>query len=113
MTIWLDAHVSPALAPWIEERFGVPARFVRDLGFLHAKDSEIFFAAKSVDAAIMTKDHDFIILLERYGPPPAVIWLTGGNTTTAALQGVLEQHLAKALLLIDAGEPLVEDNCRK
>jgi predicted nuclease of predicted toxin-antitoxin system len=113
VTIWLDAHVSPALGPWIEEKFGVPVRPVRELGLLRAKDTEIFFGARSADAIVMTKDSDFLILLDRYGPPPNVIWLTGGNTSTARLQEVLAVSLAEALRLIGAGDPLVEINCRR
>ena len=113
MRIWLDAHVPPGLAPWIEQRFGVEAVAIRDLGLLHAKDVEIFFAAKSADATVMTKDHDFIVLLERHGPPPDVLWLTGGNTTAARLREVLDLRLEAALGLVSAGEALVEINCSR
>lgn len=30
--IWVDAHLSPALARWIDEELGHPARALRDLG---------------------------------------------------------------------------------
>ena len=113
MTIWLDAHVPPVLALWPEEHFGVVGRAVRDIGLRDSKDTEIFFAAKSSDAIVMTKDDDFIILLDRYGPPPQVIWLTGGNTSTARLQEVLALRLSDALSLLEAGESLVEVNCAR
>ncbi|MFO0800620.1 MAG: hypothetical protein U0804_24415 [Gemmataceae bacterium] len=32
MTIWLDAHLSPAIASWIAGTFGVGCVPVRDLG---------------------------------------------------------------------------------
>ena len=113
MTIWLDAHVPPVLAQWLEKHFGVVGRAVRDIGLRDAKDTEIFFAAKSSEAIVMTKDDDFIILLDRYGPPPQVIWLTGGNTSTARLQEVLALRLSDALSLLEAGESLVEVNCAR
>ena len=31
MTIWIDAQLSPSLAPWIKEILGVPAIAIRDL----------------------------------------------------------------------------------
>ena len=34
---------------------------------------------------VLTKDSDFVQLLERRGPPPQVVWLTCGNTSNLAL----------------------------
>jgi predicted nuclease of predicted toxin-antitoxin system len=44
--IWIDAQLSPALARWIRETFGIEARAVRDLGLRNAKDPAIFKAAR-------------------------------------------------------------------
>ena len=35
--IWVDAQLSPALALWISDDLGHPARSVRDLGLREAK----------------------------------------------------------------------------
>jgi predicted nuclease of predicted toxin-antitoxin system len=43
--IWVDAHISPAVAKWITAEFGEPAQSVRDLGLRNAKDKDIFAAA--------------------------------------------------------------------
>ena len=56
----------------------------------------------------MTKDSDFVHLLERHGAPPQVVWLTCGNTSEAALRAVLELAWPAATALLMAGEPLVE-----
>ncbi|WP_228059375.1 DUF5615 family PIN-like protein [Plectonema radiosum] len=56
MTIWVDAHLSPAIATWITNVFGFEAIALRDLGLRDAKDSEIFEAAKAQEAIVMTKD---------------------------------------------------------
>jgi len=37
----------------------------------------------------MTKDRDFIALVERHGSPPQVVWLACGNTSNARLQTLL------------------------
>jgi predicted nuclease of predicted toxin-antitoxin system len=108
MTIWLDAQLSPAIATWISLQYGVSAIALRDVGLRDATDREIFFAARVADAVVMTKDSDFVSLLEKHGPPPKVIWLTCGNTSNARLKEILTGTLEKALELLQAGERLVE-----
>ena len=110
MTIWLDAQLSPAIAAWITVQYSVPAVALRDLGLRDATDQEIFFAARASDAVVMTKDSDFVRLLEVNGPPPKVIWLTCGNTSNARLKEILADTLEKALELLQSGEQLVEIN---
>ena len=106
--IWIDAQLSPAIATWISLRFGIAASALRDLGLRDSTDREIFFAAKNADCIVMTKDNDFIKLLDELGAPPKVIWLTCGNTSNARLIEILEQHLETALELLEGGEHLVE-----
>lgn len=108
MTIWIDAHLSPAIATWITNKFDVEAVALRDLGLRDAEDSEIFEAAKAQDAIFMTKDSDFVDLVERLGSPPQIIWLTCGNTSNIRLREILGETLPTALNLLAAGETLVE-----
>jgi predicted nuclease of predicted toxin-antitoxin system len=108
VTIWLDNHLSPALAQWIDEEFGEPCVQVRDLGLARAEDADIFQQAKSVARVFITKDRDFAELVVRLGPPPGIVLLTCGNTSTAYLRTMLRDQLAEALRLLAAGEPLVE-----
>lgn len=108
MTLWVDAQLSPALAIWIAETFAVEAHALRDLGFRDAKDSEIFSAARNAGAVVITKDRDFILLLDRHGPPPQVLWVTCGNTSNARLKGVFQRALPMALRLLTQGERVVE-----
>lgn len=56
----------------------------------------------------MTKDSDFLILLDRHGPPPQIIWLTCGNTSNARLREILKASFEKAVQWLEAGERLVE-----
>ena len=81
---------------------------LRDLGLRDAADAEIFDRARAMKAVVMTKDQDFLDLLERFGPPPQIIWITCGNTSNAHLKTILAQHLPQALVLLAQGEPLVE-----
>lgn len=64
-TLWLDAHLSPALAPWITNTFDISTHALRDVGLRDAEDLEIFEAARTQSAALMTKDRDFVELVER------------------------------------------------
>lgn len=109
-TIWIDAQMSPAIAAWISTHFPVRAVAVRDLGLRDAADREIFSAAKRENVVVMTKDNDFVSLLDRFGPPPQILWIRCGNTSNARLKEVLESTLPKALELLHAGERLVEIN---
>lgn len=56
-----------------------------DLDLLFATDVEVHRLARAALAAIVTKDIDFGQLLERFGPPPQVVWVTTGNTPNASL----------------------------
>jgi predicted nuclease of predicted toxin-antitoxin system len=106
--VWVDAQLSPALAPWITQEFGVEAFSARYLTLVRAKDREIFEAAREADAVVLTKDADFTLWLKRLGPPPRILWLRCGNTSNAYLKRLLRKTFPSALDLIISGEMLVE-----
>ena len=108
MNIWLDAQLSPALAPWIAERFGAPTTPLRDLGLRDSTDREVFSAARHAGATVMTKDDDFVLLLQELGVPPQIIWLTCGNTSNGELKRLLAEAGRRTLELLASGEPMVE-----
>ena len=108
MILWIDAQLSPHLAPWLTEHFDVEAFSAKWVGLRDAKDPELFAKAREVGAVVMTKDRDFVVLLERHGPPPQVLWITAGNTSNANLKVLFGRILKAALELIRQGEALVE-----
>ncbi len=108
MIIWIDAHLSPAIAVWITSTFGVTAVALRDLGLRDSEDPEIFEAAKAQNVIVMTKDSDFVDLANRFGAPPKIIWLRCGNTTNSQLKQILNVTLVDSLELLNSGEILVE-----
>ncbi len=109
MKIWLDAQLSPALAGWMEEMLGLEILAVQqEPELVTAKDREIFAAAKAAGAVVMTKDRDFVDLVERLGSPPQVLWITCGNTSNRTLKRILASTLPPALELLQSGERLVE-----
>ena len=106
--IWLDAHLSPKIARWITDRFGLAATPIRDLGLKDAGDSLIWEEARKAGVVFMTKDADFEERVVRLGPPPSILWLTCGNTSEQRLKEILELRLDAAFELIRSGEALVE-----
>jgi predicted nuclease of predicted toxin-antitoxin system len=74
----------------------------------NAKDPEIFQKARQADAVGLTKDEDFVMLVERLGAPPRVIWLTCGNAPNTRLKEILANALPEAIAMLQRGERVVE-----
>ena len=108
MTIWVDAQLSPEIARWITATFQIPACALRDLGLRDATDLLIVRTAAQPGVIILTKDVDFIDLVKRHGPPPAILRLLCGNTSNERLRTILTNALPGALQLLQAGDPFVE-----
>lgn len=109
MKIWIDAHLSPSIAAWINRNYSsVSATSFFKLGSVAKSDREIFFEARAERAIILTKDDDFVQLLEILGAPPCIIWLRIGNSTNRRVRKVLALRLTQALELFEEGIVLVE-----
>ena len=108
MIVWVDAQLSPAIAPWLAATFGIEAYSLRDLGLRDALDREIFMAARNAGAVVMTKDSDFAQLQGHLGTPPKVIWLRCGNTSNARLKEILAESFPRVRALLEGAETLVE-----
>ncbi len=108
MKFWIDAQLSPALAPWLSDTFAVEVFSVQRLGLRDASDEEIFLAARTQEAVVITKDRDFVYLLERLGPPPQIVWVTCGNPPNAVMREILHQHFSNAILRLQTGTALIQ-----
>lgn len=108
MIIWIDAQLSPSLAPWLQETYGVSAAGVAALGLRDASDVAIFEAARDAGAVVMTKDADFPQLVRERGAPPKVIWIRLGNTSNARLRTALARVFSGVKERLEAGEDVVE-----
>lgn len=108
MIVWIDAQLSPALAPWMTDQFGVEAFSLKWLGLRDARDEVIFAAASVAGAVVMTKDVDFVNLVERRGSPPQIIWVAAGNTSNHRMKELLVALFDDIRTLLDSGEPVVE-----
>jgi predicted nuclease of predicted toxin-antitoxin system len=109
MRVWVDAQLPPALARWLAEEFTIEANHVIDMGLVDADDAPIFNAARVASiTAVITKDEDFVRLLEQHGPPPQVVWITVGNIRNRELRRVVLDAWPRVAELLVANEALVE-----
>lgn len=108
MRVWVDAQLSPALAEWMRSALSVDSVSLRSLGLHRAKDQEIFSRARAEGVVVMTKDADFVELVERLGTPPQIVWLRCGNTSNARLREILTSWWPHVQALLAAGERIVE-----
>jgi predicted nuclease of predicted toxin-antitoxin system len=94
MVVWTDAHLSPALAPWLATTFSITATAVREIGLREAAGSDIFFAARTANAIVLTKDADFADLLMRHGPPGdlAPMWPYFEHSPSFATRTAMERY---------------------
>jgi len=113
MKIWIDAQLSPFLALYINNNFkDITAQSLLSLGLRDATDHEIFQKAREENVILMSKDQDFVKLLEFNGPPPKLIWITCGNTSNAAMCKILDKTLDQTISLLISGESIVQINNR-
>jgi predicted nuclease of predicted toxin-antitoxin system len=98
MKLLLDANISWKLANILEPIFGecVHADLI-GIG-VPAKDIDIWNYALSKGYIIITKDNDFIDLLEIKGFPPKIVLLKTGNNSSKELAELLKN-----------AKPMIED----
>jgi len=108
VAIWIDAQLPPSLAEFLRQSFGADARHVLELGLVSASDRTIFREARAANAIVVTKDRDFVRMLDEQGPPPRVLWLTTGNISNAELCRAIASNWRRIDQLFAAGEQLVE-----
>jgi len=73
MILWLDAQLPPALTEFLKDRFEVEAVALREIGLRDADDNEIFEKARAKRVVLISKDSDFVELVQRLGPPPQLL----------------------------------------
>jgi len=103
----IDANLPPALARWLIEQ-GHEANHVSEFALERASDRDIWRNAHEMNACIVTKDEDFVLLhaIDRGGPP--VVWIRIGNTTRDALIHRLSPLWPGVVAALERGETIVE-----
>ncbi len=108
LLVWIDAQLPPALARWIGEHDDIDAVHIVSLGLISASDVVIFDAARAAGAVVITKDVGLVIILDRRGPPPQVVWVTTGNLSNRALRELISTTWARTSEMLRAGAGLGE-----
>jgi predicted nuclease of predicted toxin-antitoxin system len=104
----LDAQVSPRLTWWIGKISRSNACIFATSDFVTLKNPKIFQTARDSGTVVMTKDEDFVYLVERNGPPPQVIWISSGDMPNEHFELLLQNTWQDAISLIERGEAVVE-----
>jgi predicted nuclease of predicted toxin-antitoxin system len=103
----VDAQLPPALARYLVLS-GHEAIHVADLGMLSARDRDIWEHAARIDAALITKDEDFVTMRALNARGPAVIWVRVGNTTNRQLLGQFSLVSSAVVSALQRGETVIE-----
>jgi len=103
----VDANLPPALARWLATE-GHEAHHAGDLGLQATPDRELWRRARDMDACIVTKDEDFVLLhaLDRAGP--SIVWIRIGNATRSVLLQRLPALWPAVVAALGRGEKIVE-----
>ena len=89
MKILLDANISWKLIKNLNPVFGI-CDHVDLIGInVPANDLEIWNYARENGYIIITKDNDFLDILDKNGYPPKVVLLKTGNNRSSALETLL------------------------
>jgi len=89
-----DENLSPRLVSLLASEFPGCSQ-IELLGMRGATDTLVWQHAKANDFIIVSKDNDFRQRVFLLGPPPKVIWLDLGNTSTKAVAALLLSNLER------------------
>lgn len=99
--IWLDAHISPAIAKWIKDYTGIETKSAYSLKLYALSDIEIYTKAKEYGQVILiSKDADFPELISKLGAPPKLINIKVGNCNNQTLWEFIKPHIKEAIALL-------------
>ncbi len=91
MKLLFDENISARLVESLRVEFPDSAH-VKDIGLQSAEDETIWNFAKNEDFTIVSKDSDFHQRSFLLGPPPKVIWIGCGNSSTLTIEEILRAH---------------------
>ncbi len=88
MKLLFDENLSHRLCALLVDVFPGAAH-VRDSGLQSADDATVWTWARQHGYTIVSKDEDFHQRSFLYGPPPKVVWVRVGNSSTAEIARLL------------------------
>ena len=107
MRFLIDAQLPPRLAHRLNE-LGHEAIHVFDIGLATATDGDIWNAALTRDAILITKDRDFVTWRVARRDGPTIIWLRFGNCDTDTLIKRVTGALDQIAVAVERGETVIE-----
>jgi predicted nuclease of predicted toxin-antitoxin system len=91
MKLLFDQNLSFKLCQTVADLFP-ESNHVRLLGLSEVGDRFLWDYAKANDFTIVSQDVDFAEMAALLRSPPKVIWLRGGNQSTAAISTLMRRH---------------------
>ena len=98
MRLLFDENLSRSLCDRLRDVFP-GSEHVYFRGLERADDAVVWEYAKAHQRVIVTKDSDFHQLSFLYGPPPKVVWLRVGNSSTDMIEAVIRRNRTRILEL--------------
>lgn len=99
--IWIDVHISPAIAKWMKDFTGEEVRSAYSLSIQNLVDLEVYRLAKSRGNIILiSKASDFPELISRIGSPPKLITIRKGNCNNKTLWEFLKPSIKNAIQIL-------------
>ncbi|MFZ0778485.1 MAG: DUF5615 family PIN-like protein [Xanthobacteraceae bacterium] len=103
----IDAQLPPSLVHQFSA-YGHQAAHVADLGLASAPDQTIWSRAAAMDAVLVTKDEDFVLMRALDTDGPAVVRVRIGNTTKRALRQRFSEQFPAIVAALERGDTIVE-----
>ena len=91
LKVLFDNNLSVKLPQAVSEFFP-DSKHVTELKIERFTDQEIFKFAGKNQFVIVTKDRDFYHLLNTFGPPPKIVWLSVGNCRNNKVVETIKGH---------------------
>jgi predicted nuclease of predicted toxin-antitoxin system len=91
MKLLFDQNLSFKLCQTVADLFP-QSNHVRLLGLSEVGDRVLWDYAKTNGFTIVSQDVDFAEMAIVLGSPPKVVWLRGGNQSTAAISTLIRRH---------------------
>jgi predicted nuclease of predicted toxin-antitoxin system len=93
LSLLFDQNLSRRLPALLQVEYP-GSRQVHAAGLAGMEDDAIWTYAAAHGLAIVTKDTDFRDMANTLGPPPKVVWLRVGNSSTRRVEALLRQRMA-------------------
>jgi predicted nuclease of predicted toxin-antitoxin system len=79
---WIDSQISPVIAKWLKDKHGFETKSSYSLRLTGVTDIDIYHLAKKQgNVIIISKDTDFVNIIQTLGSPPKLINGVMGNCT--------------------------------